>query len=137
MPFRNNCKSELTNLRIGDRMFMKHCLLTMQSSHAVDKQRHPQITFGATGITGLKLGKSELKITLDLDTFNRYPTLEELENAFKNDPAVRARLTPRFVIDPKTGTFYRNPSGYVIGSLVQKIEGIPGDASMKNAFTVH
>src|SRR6185295_13883334 len=98
-PFRNSCKSEMSSLRLGDKVFLKHSLLNMQSSHDTAKTRFPQITLGATEIKGLKLGKSELKITLDLDTFNRYPTLEELETAFKNDPKLRARLTPRFLVD--------------------------------------
>ena len=134
-PFRNNCVSEMSSLRLGDSMFLKHSLLNMQSSHDPAKTRFPQITFGPTEIKGLKLGKSELKVTLDLETFNQYPTLEELENAFKNDSRLRARLTPRFLVDPATGGFHRNASGYVIGSIVQKIEGLPSDA-VYNGYTV-
>jgi len=136
MPYRNNCVSEISSLRLGDKVFLKHSLLKMQSSHDPAQTRFPQITFDTkTEIKGLKLGRSELKITLDLETLNRYPTLEELENAFKNDPKVRARLTPRFLVDPATGGFYRNPSGYVIGSMVEKIEGLPSDASY-SGYTV-
>jgi hypothetical protein len=134
-PFRNSCVSEMSSLRLGDNVFLKHSLLNMQSFHDPAKTRFPQITFGETEIKGLKLGKSELKITLDLETFNRYPTLELLEAAFKADAGLRARLTPRFVIDSATGGFYRNPSGYVIGSIVQKIEGLPRDATLKG-YTV-
>jgi len=135
-PFRNSCVSEISSLRLGDKVFLKHSLLKMQSSHDPAKTRFPQITFDTTTeIKGLKLGRSELKITLDLETLNRYPTLEELENAFKNDPKVRARLTPRFLVDPATGGFYRNPSGYVIGSMVEKIEGLPSDATY-SGYTV-
>ena len=136
MPYRNNCVSEISSLRLGDKVFLKHSLLKMQSSHDPAQTRFPQITFDTkTEIKGLKLGRSELKITLDLETLNRYPTLEELENAFKNDPKVRARLTPRFLVDPATGGFYRNPSGYVIGSMVEKIEGLPSDATY-SGYTV-
>lgn len=134
-PFRNNCVSEMTSLRLGDSVFLKHSLLNMQSSHDPAKTRFPQITFGPTEIKGLKLGKSELKITLDLETFNRYPTLEDLETAFRNDSNLRARLTPRFLVDPATGGFHRNPSGYVVGSIVQSIEGLPRDATI-NGYTV-
>ncbi len=134
-PFRNSCVTEMTSLRIGENLSLKHCLLNMQSSHDPAKSRFPQITFGPTELKGLKLGKSELKITLDLDTFNQYPTLDELEAAFKRDPKLRARLTPRFVIDPATGGFYRNPSGYVVGSIVEKVEGLPSDATLKG-YTV-
>ncbi len=134
-PFRNSCVSEMSSLRLGDSVFLKHSLLNMQSSHDPAKTRFPQITFGPTEIKGLKLGKSELKITLDLDTLNQYPTLEELETAFKNNSSLRARLAPRFLVDPATGGFYRNPSGYVVGSMVQKIEGLPSNATV-NGYTV-
>jgi hypothetical protein len=49
---------------------------------------------------------------------------------------LRARLTPRFLIDPATGGFYRNPLGYVVGSIVEKVEGLPKDATY-NGYTVH
>ncbi|GEM_PF-4060659 len=135
-PFRNNCATEISSLRLGDRVSLKHILLNMQSSHDPAKTRFPQITFGPTEIKGLKLGKSELRVTLDLETFNRYPTLEALETAFQNDPKLRDRLQSRFVIDPVTGGFYRNPSGYVVGSLVEKIEGLPSDATV-DGYRVH
>jgi hypothetical protein len=40
------------------------------------------------------------------------------------------------LIDPATGGFYRNPSGYVVGSIVEKVEGLPSDATY-NGYTVH
>src|SRR4029079_14851127 len=35
-----------------------------------------------------------------------------------------------------TGGFYRNPLGYVVGSIVEKIEGLPSEATY-NGYTVH
>jgi len=91
-PFRNSCVSEMSSLRLGDKVLLKHSLLNMQSSHDPTKTRFPQITFGATELQGLKLGKSELKITLDLETFNQYPTLEELETARRRGARIVAEI---------------------------------------------
>jgi hypothetical protein len=129
-PFQSNSVSEVKSVRIAEGFFLKYGLLNLQSSHDPNKSRHPSITFGKTEITGLKLGKSTLKITLDLDTFNKYPTLDAFEAAFQNDAKLREKLSPRFVTDPRTGGLHKNASGYVVGSIVQKVEGLPDDARL-------
>jgi len=129
-PFQSRSVSEVKSVKIADGLSLKYGLLNLQSSHDPSKSRHPSITFGKTEITGLKLGKSVLKVTLDLDTFNKYPTLEEFETAFHGDARLREKLSHRFVLDPATGRLHKNASGYVVGSIVQKVEGLPADASM-------
>ncbi len=112
------------------------CRLAMRSVH--DRQsKHPRISLEGTEIVGLRLGDHAVQLTLDLDPFNRYPTLADLEQAFQSDPDLRRELTPRFVIDPKTGTFYRNESGYVVGSMLKSVSGLPPDAALENGYTIN
>jgi hypothetical protein len=133
-PYGSRAVSEVKSVKILGGLSLKHCLLTMQSSHDVDKANHPSIKFGKTEITGLRLGKTELKITLDLDTFNKFPTMEAFEAAFQSDAKLRAALSPRFLMN---GTaLHKSKSGYVMGSLVKKIEGLPKDAKLLDAYTI-
>ncbi len=134
-PFRSRSVSEVKAVRIADGLFLKRGILTLQSSHD-PKNQHPEITFGETDIAGLKLGKDELRVTLDLDPFNKYPTLEGFETAFQKDSKLRERLLRRLVTDRKTGQLYKNTSGYVIASMVQKVEGLPADASWDGGSTI-
>jgi hypothetical protein len=134
-PFVSRSLSEVESVRIADGFFLKYGLLNLTSTHDPRKSRHPQITFGKTEIRGLRLGKSKIKITLDVSPFNKYPTLEAFETAFQNDSKLRQKLSSRFVVDPNTGALHKNESGYVIGSLVQKVEGLPDDASF-DGFTI-
>lgn len=136
-PFRSRSVSEVKSLRVSGGFHLKYCLLNLQSSHDPARTTHPQITFGKTEITGLRLGKSELKITLDLDTFNKYPTLEDLETAFQKDAKLRAALSPRFLLDASTGGLYRSKSGYVVGSIVKSIEGLPPGATLEGGYTIY
>jgi hypothetical protein len=133
-PFTSRTISEVKSVRMAGGLSLKYGLLTLQSSHDPSKTTHPRITFGETEITGLRLGKSELKITLDLDTFNRFSTLDEFETAFQKDAGLRAALSPRFLMD---GTaLYKNQSGYVTGSIVKSIEGLPKDASLVGGYMI-
>jgi len=128
-PFQSRSVSEVKAVRVADGLYLKYGLLNLQSTHDPARSRHPSITFGKTEITGLKLGRTELKVTLDLETFNKYPTLEEFETAFHGDARLREKLAHRFVMDPATGRLHKNASGYVVGTIVQKVEGLPADAS--------
>jgi hypothetical protein len=134
-PFVSRSLSEVESVRIADGFFLKYGLLNLTSTHDPRKSRHPQIRFGKTEIRGLRLGKSKVKITLDVGPFNKYPTLEAFETAFQKDSRLRQKLSSRFVMDPKTGGLHKNESGYVIGTLVQKVEGLPDDASF-DGFTI-
>jgi hypothetical protein len=135
-PFASRTISEVKSVRMAGGLSLKHGLLSMHSSHDPTKTTHPRITFGPTEISGLKLGKSQLKITLDLDTFNKYSTLEEFEAAFQKDAKLRAALSTRFLTDPETGALHKNQSGYVTGSIVKSIEGLPEDASVVGGYTI-
>jgi hypothetical protein len=133
-PFGSHTISEVKSVRMAGGLSLKYGLLTLQSSHDPSRTTHPQITFGRTEISGLKLGKSELKITLDTETFNTFSTLETFEAAFQNDAGLRATLSPRFLMD---GTaLHKSRSGYVVGSIVKSIEGLPADASLVNGYTI-
>jgi hypothetical protein len=132
-PIVSHTMSEVKSVRLAGGLSLRYGLLNLQSSHAPG-QPHPDITFGKTEITGLKLGKSELKITLDLDTFNRYSTLAAFETAFQGNTALRSALSPRMLL---SGTaLHKNPSGYVVGSIVKSIEGLPKDATQLDGYTI-
>jgi hypothetical protein len=133
-PFGCRTISQIKALKMVGGLTLKHGLVTMISSHDTAKSAHPHITFGETVISGLKLGKSELKITLDIETFNKYPTLLGLEEAWSKDPKLRARLSNRFVTNGDK--LHKTPSGYVIGSIVKSIEGLPKDAELLDAYTI-
>jgi hypothetical protein len=133
-PFGSRTVSEIKLLRLAGGLSLKYGLLTMHSSHDTSKTTHPRITFGKTEITGLRLGRTELKVTLDLDTFNKYSTLAEFEAAFQKDAKLRAELSSRFLMD---GTaLHKNQSGYVTGSIVKNVEGLPPDASLVGGHTI-
>ncbi len=128
--------TELKGLRIGGgEVTLDSCRLSMRSIHYRQNPR-PRITFEGTEIAGLRLGGHLLNLTLDLDTFNRYSTLGDLEAAFQTDPQLRAELSNRFVLDEKTGGFYRNESGYVVGSLLKSVTGLPPGATVQNGYTI-
>jgi hypothetical protein len=133
-PFGSRTVSEVKALRLAGGLSLKYGLLTMQSSHDTSKTTHPRITFGKTEITGLRLGKSLLTVTLDLETFNKYATLEEFEAAFQKDARLRAELSPRFLMDG--AALYKNQSGYVTGSIVKNVEGLPPDAKLVGGHTI-
>jgi hypothetical protein len=132
-PILSRTVSEVKSVRMAGGLSMRYGVLNLQSSHAPG-ERHPRITFGKTEISGLKLGKSELRITLDLDTFNRLSTLEAFEAAFQKDAQLQAELSPRFLMDG--AALHRNQSGYVVGSIVKSIEGLPKDARLVDGYTI-
>jgi hypothetical protein len=135
-PFRSRSVSEVKSVKISPGFHLDYCLLNLYSSHDVAKTTHPEITFGRTEITGLKLGGSELKIELDVDPFNKYPTLDAFETAFQNNAALRTQLSPRFLLDAATGGLHRSRSGYVVGTIVKSVAGLPPGATLEGANTI-
>jgi hypothetical protein len=129
-PFVSRTVSEVKNLEIADGFFLKSCALSMLSTHN-PADPFPRVTFGRTEINGLKLGKSKLTVTLDLETFNRLATQAEFVAEFKKN-SQQAPFSS-FLTDPVTGELHRNQSGYIMGSLVKKIEGqLPPGAKLED-----
>ncbi|HEY2845205.1 MAG TPA: hypothetical protein VGJ09_16200 [Bryobacteraceae bacterium] len=119
-PFVSRTVSEVSKITVADGFSVKSCVLNMSSSHTLG-DAYPKITFGKTAILGLTLGKRTLKITLDLDTYNKYPTQREFMAAWSSNPKQAPFST--FLTDAQSGSLHQNSSGYIIGSLVTKIEG--------------
>jgi hypothetical protein len=83
------------------------------------------------------LGGYELTVTLDTATFNKYSTFAGLEEAYLAGKLPKT-LVRTFKIDEKTKKFHRNPSGYVIASIVKKIDGaLPDGATIEpNGYAI-
>lgn len=136
-PAGSSTFTEARGVRIdGGAMTIDSFQLALRSFHRKDAP-HPEITMAGTKINGLTLGGSRVNLNLDLATFDRYPTLDALETAFKNNADVRQALSHRFVLDSKANGFYRNASGYVVGSILESVSGLPPGATVENGYTIN
>ncbi len=113
----------------GGEVTIDLCRLMMRSVHERQSE-FPRMSLEGTDIAGLRLGNHLLELTLDLAPFNRYATLADLEQDFKSNPQINKDLSSRFVIDPKTGGFFRNKSGYVVGSILKGVKNLPPGATL-------
>jgi hypothetical protein len=134
-PAGSRTLSELNSFRMDGGVSLDHCRLSMRSVQG-RTDPYPRFSLAGTELQGLKLGNYELKITLDLDTFNRYPTVNDLDTAFQRNADLRRELSARFATDPKTGGLFRGQSGFVVGSLFKSVEGLPPGATVKNGYTI-
>lgn len=135
-PAKSRTISEVKAVKVDD-FSLKFCRLELRTYHPPTEVQ-PQITFGPTEITGLKLGGKELTVTLDTAPFNKYSTLAGLEEAYLAGKLPKW-LVRTFRIDEKTGKWYRNASGHVYASIVKKIEGtLPEGATIEpNGYVIH
>src|SRR5689334_12814547 len=135
-PHRSATSADVKGVKVDGGFSLKRALLNLQSEHRRD-EKYPRITFGPTEITGLKLGKLNVTVELDLDTFNKYPTLELLEPALvQRNRGVAARVANSFLRNNDGGLF-RNPSGYTIGSIVKSIKGVPEEWIEEDGYTIN
>jgi hypothetical protein len=85
----------------------------------------------------LRLGKLDVTVELDLETFNKYPTLELLEPALlQRNKSVTARVATSVLRNTEGGLF-RNASGYVVGSIVKNITGVPKEWIEEDGYTIN
>ena len=134
-PFVSRTFSEVKDVRVADGFSVKSCVLNMTSSQAAG-ERFPRVTFGKTAIVGLKLGKYSPKVTLDLETFNRLPTQTEFLAEFRKFGTALEPPFSTFQTDAG-GAPHQNASGYVVGSLVKKIEGLPDGMVEDNGYIIN
>ena len=135
-PFVSRTFSEVKDVRVADGFSVKSCVLNMTSSQAPG-ERFPRVTFGKTVIAGLKLGKFSPKVTLDLETFNRLPTQAEFLAEHRKFGSALEPPFSTFLTDTNGGAPHQNASGYVVGSLVKKIEGLPGGMVEDNGYIIN
>jgi hypothetical protein len=134
-PHLSSTSVDVKGVKIDGGFSVKRALLNLQSEHPRD-QKYPRISFGTTEITGLKLGKLNVTVELDLETFNKYPTLELLEPALlRRDKSVTARVAGSFLRNADGGLF-RNASGYTVGSIVKNITGVPKEWIEEDGYTI-
>jgi len=134
-PFRSFVTVEAKGVRVDGGFSLKSGVLNLKSEHSRG-DRYPKITFGPTSLTGLKLGKLSVTVEFDLETFSRFPTLDTLEPAlFRGDKSINARVAKSF-LRRKDGTLHRNVEGYVIGSIVKSITGVPKEWIEEDGYTI-
>jgi hypothetical protein len=134
-PHRSATSVDVKGIKVDGGFSLKRALLNLQSEHPRD-QKYPRISFGPTEITGLKLGKLNVTVELDLETFNKYPTLELLESALaERDKNVSSRVANSF-LRQADGGLYRNASGYTMGSIVKGIKGVPEEWIEEDGYTI-
>jgi len=135
-PHRSATSVDVKGVKVDGGLSFKRALLNLQSEHPRD-EKYPRITFGPTEITGLKLGKLNVTVELDLETFNRYPTLEVLEAALvQRKKNVSAQVANSF-LRRADGGLYRNASGYTVGSIVKSITGVPKEWIEEDGYTIN
>ncbi|MBZ5632063.1 MAG: hypothetical protein LAO55_02950 [Acidobacteriia bacterium] len=136
-PFVSRTISEVSNVAVADGFSLRSCVLNMTSTQAAGEM-FPSITLGKkTSIVGLKLGKLSAKVTLDLDTFNRFPTQAAFLAECQKNGNLRQSPFSSFLTDAPAASLHRNASGYVIGSLVKKIEGLPDGMIEDNGYIIN
>ena len=127
-PAGSRTLAEVRSFRM-DRLSIDYCRLALRSVCDFQSDR-PRFSLRGTEISGMRLGTAELKITLDTDIFDRYPTLHDLNAAFR-EKDLRRELEGRFVIDPATGGLHRR-GGFAVGSMLLSVDGLPSGASVQN-----
>ena len=126
---------EVKGVRVEGGFSLKSAVLNLQSDHPRD-QRFPAITFGDTSIAGLKLGKLNVTVEFDLDSFNSFPTLEAFEPALlRGDKKISPRVAKSFLRNTD-GSLHRNEAGYTFGSIVKNITGVPREWIEENGYTI-
>ena len=130
-PFVSHTVSEVRDVEM-DGFVLGGCELRMTSSHGSNNP-FPNVTFGKTAITGLKLGGSSIEVHLDTDAFNSLPTQADFLAHCSKNGATRDQPFSSFQKDAATGRLHQNQSAYLVGSLVKKIEGrLPQGASLED-----
>jgi hypothetical protein len=134
--YRSSASVDTKGVKIDGGFSLKRALLNLQSEHRRG-EKYPRITFGPTEITGLKLGKYNVTVELDLETFNNFPTLELLEPALlQSDKRMSAGVSKSF-LRGTDGSLYRNSSAYTVGSIVKSITGVPDGWVEDDGYTIN
>jgi hypothetical protein len=129
-PFVSRTISEVMNVEVAEGFSLAGCELRMTSTQAPGAP-FPSVTLGKTLITGLRLGGFPLEVHLDTDAFNALPTQSNFLKHCNADGALRQPPFSTFLKDDN-GRLHQNPSAYLVGSLVRKIEGkLPQGASIE------
>jgi hypothetical protein len=126
---------EVKGVSVEGGFSLKSGILNLDSEQARDA-RFPNITLGPTSITGLMLGKKKVTVELDREAFNKYPTLEALEQALgSGDKTISPQVVNSFLRN-SDGSLHRNAAGYTIGSIVKRITGVPPEWIEENGYTI-
>jgi len=134
-PKGSSISVEVKGVKVDGGFSLKSAVLNLQSDHAPNDP-FPRITFGATSIVGMMLGKLKVTVELDLDAFNSHPTLDSFERALQNrDKKISAQVARSFLRN-SDGSLHRNQSGYTFGSIVKSIKGVPPDWIEENGYTI-
>jgi hypothetical protein len=126
---------EVKGLKVEGGFSLKNAVLNIETEHAPGAM-FPSIRLGDTGIFGMKLGKMEVKVELDLQAFNTFPTLQTFEHAWTNGDSRISRQVSNSFLRNSDGTLHRNAAGYTMGSIVKKITCDPSLQIEDNGYTI-
>ena len=134
-PAGSQILSEVAGFAMDGGLSIEHLRLALRSTQETQNP-YPSFSLIGTELSGLRLGDSNVTVTLDLDTLNRYAALNELDAALRENRDLRERLSSRFVIDPGTGGLYRNAAGEAAGSILESVSGLPPGATL-DGYTIN
>ena len=125
--FRSIANASARNVAVADRLTVGTVEATLISKHPVDGSQ-PSIAPTGTSISNMRLDGYPVNVTLDLEFFTKYSTLDSLSQAYTNDDGFFKRYGSRFQSQGKLASTVKGKrqlpmvSGYVMCSIVEKIQ---------------
>jgi hypothetical protein len=136
-PFETRVRADVRSVRLLDQISIARVQLNLRSTH-VQGDRFPRISTEDSEITGLKLGRYPITVTLDLKTFKTADTKEALGEAYAKNAAFRKRKAKKFNTPEDSQSIQEYTGGYYVCSIVESITGkLPEGAYIdENGYTI-
>jgi hypothetical protein len=136
-PFETRVRSDVRSARLLDQISVARVHLNMTSTH-VPGDPYPRISLADSEITGLKLGRFPITVTLDLKTFKAANTKEELAAIYAKNASFRKRKAKKFNTPEDAQSIQEYTGGYFVCSIVESISGkLPEGAYIdENGYTI-
>ena len=136
-PFETWVHVDVRSVRLLDQISIARVQLNLKSIHG-QGDRFPRISTEGSEITGLKLGRQPITVTLDLKTFKTADTKESLAATYAKNASFRKRKAKKFNTPPDSETIQEYSGGFYICSIVESISGkLPDGAFIdENGYTI-
>jgi hypothetical protein len=130
-------RADVRAVRLLDRISISRVKLNLRSTHR-SGDRFPRISTEDSEITGLKLGRHPITVTLDSKTFKTADTKESLAETYAKNASFRKRKAKKFNTPPDSETIQEYSGGYYVCSIVESISGkLPDGAFIdENGYTI-